>query len=278
MDDPAFFTAPAPIPAGAHGDLVRFQPVDTSFVDTYRIMYLTQSVSGAPTVATALVAVDEERAPFGGYPVLLYGHGSIGLADACAPSVAVGSINDEHAQEFDSVSSATSQGYAVVAADYEGLGGPGRHPYLVGISEGRSMLDAGLAARQVPGVYLSPDTADTRLLAGRPRRAVGHPARPGVDARSADHRHRARRAGERGRRVRAGGRGRSGERRRPRVGDRRARRRLSGGAGGDRHGAHPGRPGAGGADGRALLRRERDDAAPAPCSPPTHSPWSRSHP
>ena len=138
---------------------MRFQAVDTSFVDTYRIMYLTQSVSGAPTVATALVAVDEERAPFGGYPVLLYGHGSIGLADACAPSVAVGSINDEHAQEFDSVSSATSQGYAVVAADYEGLGGPGRHPYLVGISEGRSMLDAGLAARQVPGVYLSPDTA-----------------------------------------------------------------------------------------------------------------------
>ena len=143
IDDPAFFTAPTPIPAGDHGDLVRFQAVDTSFVDTYRIMYLTQSVSGAPTVATALVAVDEERAPFGGYPVLLYGHGSIGLADACAPSVAVGSINDEHAQEFDSVSSATSQGYAVVAADYEGLGGPGRHPYLVGISEGRSMLDAG---------------------------------------------------------------------------------------------------------------------------------------
>src|SRR4051794_30414588 len=159
MGDPAFFTAPTPIPAGAHGDLVRFQAVDTSFVNTYRIMYLTQSVSGAPTVATAIVAVDEERAPFGGYPVLLYGHGSIGLADACAPSVAVGSIDDEHAQEFDSVSSVTSQGYAVVAPDYEGLGGPGRHPYLVGISEGRSMLDAGLAARHVPGVYLSPNTA-----------------------------------------------------------------------------------------------------------------------
>ena len=159
LDDPAFFTAPAPIPAGNHGDLVRFQPVDTSFVETYRIMYLTESVSGAPTVATAILAVDEERAPFGGYPVLLYGHGSIGMADSCAPSAAIGTLDDDRAQEFDSVSSATSHGYAVVGPDYEGLGGPGRHPYLVGISEGRSMLDAGLAARHVPGVYLSPETS-----------------------------------------------------------------------------------------------------------------------
>ena len=270
MDDAAFFTAPAPIPVGAHGYLVRFQPVDTSFVDTYRIMYLTQSVSGVPTVATAILAVDEERAPFGGYPVLLYGHGSIGLADSCAPSAAVGSINDEHAQEFDSVSSATSQGYAVVAADYEGLGGPGRHPYLVGISEGRSMLDAGVAARQVPGVYLSPDTAILGFSQGG-HAAVGRPDRPGVDARPADHRHRARRAGERSGRVRAVGRVRSGERRRARVGDRRARRRISGGAGGDRGGQPTRRPGAGGTDGRALLRRERDDAARRPARRrPTH--------
>ena len=42
-------------------------------------------------------------------------------------------------------------GYLVAISDYEGLGTPGRHPYLVGESEGRSVLDAAKAARQLPG-------------------------------------------------------------------------------------------------------------------------------
>ena len=42
-------------------------------------------------------------------------------------------------------------GSIVAATDYEGMGTPGPHPYLVGISEGRSGLDAALAARQIPG-------------------------------------------------------------------------------------------------------------------------------
>ena len=35
----------------------------------------------------------------------------------------------------------------VAATDYEGLGTPGLHPFLVGESEGRSVLDAARAAR-----------------------------------------------------------------------------------------------------------------------------------
>jgi pimeloyl-ACP methyl ester carboxylesterase len=40
-------------------------------------------------------------------------------------------------------------GHVVVAPDYEGLGMPGDHPYLVGVSEGRSVLDAIRAARSI---------------------------------------------------------------------------------------------------------------------------------
>jgi pimeloyl-ACP methyl ester carboxylesterase len=40
-------------------------------------------------------------------------------------------------------------GYAVVRTDYEGLGTPGAHPYLIGRSEGRSMLDMVRAARRL---------------------------------------------------------------------------------------------------------------------------------
>jgi pimeloyl-ACP methyl ester carboxylesterase len=41
-------------------------------------------------------------------------------------------------------------GYVVAATDYQGLGTPGIHPYLVGESEGRALLDTARAARHLP--------------------------------------------------------------------------------------------------------------------------------
>lgn len=158
MDDPAFYEPPNPIPPGDHGDLLRFQVIDTAFEDSWRIMYLSSTVGGAPTVVTGLVAAPDDRPPFGGFPVLLHGHGTIGLADKCAPSRVLETPDDEYAYDFEAAANATNQGWAVVSTDFEGLGGPGRHPYMVGVSHGRSMLDAGLAARQLPGLYLSATT------------------------------------------------------------------------------------------------------------------------
>src|SRR5947208_1260634 len=40
-------------------------------------------------------------------------------------------------------------GYAVVRTDYQGLGTPGIHQYLVGTAEGRSTLDIVRAARKL---------------------------------------------------------------------------------------------------------------------------------
>ena len=42
-------------------------------------------------------------------------------------------------------------GYAVVRTDYQGLGTPGVHGYLIGKDEGRSVLDIVRAARSVVG-------------------------------------------------------------------------------------------------------------------------------
>ena len=61
-----------------------------------------------------------------------------------------------------SPTSAPRRWRSATATDYEGLGGPGPHPSIIGVSEGRSMLDASRAAGQVPGVYLS----DTTAIAG----------------------------------------------------------------------------------------------------------------
>jgi pimeloyl-ACP methyl ester carboxylesterase len=73
-------------------------------------------------------------------PILSYAHGTTGLGDQCAPS-------KHGATEARLLAAgALSRGFVVVATDYEGLGTPGVHPYLVGRSEGRSVLDAARAA------------------------------------------------------------------------------------------------------------------------------------
>ena len=44
-----------------------------------------------------------------------------------------------------------NRGYVVTATDYPGLGTAGPHPYLVGISEARAVLDSVRAARDMLG-------------------------------------------------------------------------------------------------------------------------------
>ena len=70
------------------------------------------------------------------------GHGTTGLADHCAPSLTASGLVRNADNE-----SLLRAGYVVAATDYEGLGTPGLHPYIVGQSEGRGMLDAARAAR-----------------------------------------------------------------------------------------------------------------------------------
>ncbi len=161
LGDPAFYDVPDPIPAGEHGELLRWQALDATFARRYRIMYLSETAAGTPTVVTGLVELPDDQAPFGGFKALLYGHGSTGLDDPCSPSVVIDDEtgNADYADEFDSMSTAINDGWAVIATDYEGLGGPGSHPLLVGVSEARGILDAGRASRQLPVAYIGDTTA-----------------------------------------------------------------------------------------------------------------------
>ena len=51
-----------------------------------------------------------------------------------------------------------SQGLTVVIPDYQGLGTPGDHPYLVGQSEGRNLLDGIRAAGRLEGTGSTPES------------------------------------------------------------------------------------------------------------------------
>jgi hypothetical protein len=142
-----FYEVPDPLPEGPHGTLIRYQKVDEPAFDgatSYKIMYLSESVAGDPIAVTGLASVPTAEAPADGRPIVTIAHGTTGIADQCSPSV-----TDQNA-EMSLVENAVSQTYLVAATDYEGLGTPGRHPYLVGESEGRSTIDAALAAGELP--------------------------------------------------------------------------------------------------------------------------------
>jgi len=106
-------------------------------------MYLSESLEGDPIADTGTVLVPTAASPAEGWKLLTIAHGTTGSADECAPS------KDPTRSEAVLLGGAIENGYVVAMTDYEGLGTPGRHPYLVGESEGRSVLDAGLAARQL---------------------------------------------------------------------------------------------------------------------------------
>lgn len=79
--------------------------------------------------------------PRGGWPLLAWGHGTAGIADVCAPSW---TTHDERDATY--LNRWLGAGFAVVVTDYQGLGGPGPHPYLYWQAEARSILDSARAA------------------------------------------------------------------------------------------------------------------------------------
>lgn len=81
------------------------------------------------------------EAPKGGWPLVAWAHGTLGIADGCAPSWA-----QHRPRDATYLNRWLENGYAVVATDYQGLGGPGPHPYLIWQAEGRSILDSIRAA------------------------------------------------------------------------------------------------------------------------------------
>jgi pimeloyl-ACP methyl ester carboxylesterase len=152
----ALYAVPSPIPDAPHGTLLKYQEVIPSSVDgarTYRIMYSSRSVADQPIVETGVALVPLVAAPADGRVTLTIAHGTTGIADECAPSKAAQGL------EIAGMGPVAKQGWLVALADYEGMGTPGRHPYLVGESEGRSVVDAALAVRSLPGADAGPKLA-----------------------------------------------------------------------------------------------------------------------
>ncbi|TYB45306.1 alpha/beta hydrolase family protein [Actinomadura chibensis] len=141
---------------GKRGNLISVRPLATaaalpSASVNRAIRYTSEGVGGRKIVVTGTVAVPRGRPPRGGWPVLSWAHGTTGTADACAPSAdtATGPAHDYLSITEAYLDRWVSRGYAVVQTDYEGLGTPGGHPYMNGVSEANTVVDIVRAARRV---------------------------------------------------------------------------------------------------------------------------------
>jgi len=120
-----------------------------SLVMTYKML----GISGKEVQATALVFTPRTAAPVGGWPIVVWAHGTTGVADQCAPSRSALDFNVRTM-----ITQLLAAGYVVVAPDYEGLGEPMNdqlHPFLNLKSESYAITDAVVAARNYLGSKVS---------------------------------------------------------------------------------------------------------------------------
>ncbi|MEV2256003.1 lipase family protein [Streptomyces sp. NPDC050147] len=142
----------------------------------WKITYRSTTADGRPnTVSGTVIVPDDGKA--GPRPLITYAVGTVGLGDKCAPSA--GFPNGTTA-EAPLVNAALVRGYAVVVTDYEGLGTPGDHTYMVAKAQGSAVLDAARAAQR------HPEAAKYGVSADAPVGIMGYSQGGGASAKAAE--------------------------------------------------------------------------------------------
>ncbi|QMU76659.1 hypothetical protein GXW83_13795 [Streptacidiphilus sp. PB12-B1b] len=129
-----------------------------------RILYLSTLHDGKPVAVSGLVVWPDGAAPAAGRNVVAWAHGTVGGPRQCAPSAApfpaqnlVDYFTYKSPYSIDvgvpALTSFLAAGDAVVATDYQGLGTPGIHQYVVAATETHNVLDSVLAARRLQPVH-----------------------------------------------------------------------------------------------------------------------------
>lgn len=103
-----------------------------------RVVYRsTNGDTGAATEVSGSVFTPSGTPPPGGWPVIAYGHGTLGIDEPCGPSLSPTLLGN-----VDWVTNLAAAGYAVAMADYQGLGIAGVHPYLDARTAGFNVIDS----------------------------------------------------------------------------------------------------------------------------------------
>lgn len=144
---PFYEVAPSQL-RGRPGTLIRHEPMPTSppGASAHRILYRSTGLKGEPIAVSGVVIVPSQLSASDNRPVVAWAHPTSGIVPHCAPSLARNVY-----RQIQGLQELLQRGYVVAATDYPGLGTAGPHPYLVGASEGRAVLDSVRAAQTLVG-------------------------------------------------------------------------------------------------------------------------------
>lgn len=157
---PPFYTAVTQMKAeGKLGQVIKKEKVSTAIpgAQAWRIAYISSDVNDRKTISTGLLVAPTGKAPKEGRPVVSWAHGTMGTAQNCGPSQTVNPAvplnqyflvggNSYTDYGLPAVEEFIKEGYVVVATDYQGLGGGGKHQYVVSATQGRDAINAIRAA------------------------------------------------------------------------------------------------------------------------------------
>ena len=146
-----FYTPPATLPEGL-GTIIRTEPLDIGPPGSrgWRVLYVTEDAYGNRRASSGMVFAPTASPPTGGYPVVAWAHGTVGMGDACAPSRSKDPI-----AQMTWLGGMINNGWVVAATDYAGLGTPGTLNYLVGVDAAHDVLNSVRAARTLVGTTSS---------------------------------------------------------------------------------------------------------------------------
>jgi Secretory lipase len=155
----AFYTPPSPLPAGGPGNLIWYRPTSVNLnvtlpsVNAWDVLYQSSDQQGQPDPVTGTVIVPTAAwTGTGKRPVVTIGIGTQGIAQSCAPSLA---MNEGTEYDGGAIIAALKKNYAVVITDYQGYTNGAIPTYTAGKAEGQAVLDIVRAARQVPNSGIS---------------------------------------------------------------------------------------------------------------------------
>jgi len=140
----AFYDPPADLASVEAGTVLRaeaFVPSVPAAVG-WRVLYRSSDPSGNPIAVSGVIVAPDDAAAGDDRPVVAWAHPTTGVARTCAPSLLA-----QPTSAMFGIETAIANGWVWAATDYPGLGTPGPHPYLIGASEARAVLDIVRAAQ-----------------------------------------------------------------------------------------------------------------------------------
>jgi len=163
---PPFYAAVMKMaPEGKLGQVIKKEKIETSVkgAQAWKIAYISSDVAERKTIATGVIISPIGQAPKAGRPILAWVHGTTGSAQNCGPSQITNPtapLNEYFLMDGNSwtdygipnVEQFIKEGYVIVATDYQGQGGGGKHQYAVAGTNGRDAINSARAASSMKEV------------------------------------------------------------------------------------------------------------------------------